>query len=640
MLGAACSPCCTPPTPCYECPEGELPDTVTVTFGDIPYTLPVVVTTLSVSSPCGGGGATASLSGTTADPLGEGYPEAFRGPIEGATVTNGGSGYAAYARVAPTLTVTGQGTGGTFSVTLSETVDECGLSTWSVESASVEGDCLVGYGYDEQLSVTAEEGTTTVVAAQLLYRPTRAQPTVTATAASGEGATLTVTLSAVTIDGVPRFWQVSSVSVSGGTGYEDSEAIAFLIGDCDQEEYAASATLTAGEDGVPTGVTVSSGGLYYRDSAADIVIDQAGQYYLEDQDATGTAYPVTLTLSQSFPSAGSGALFSAAVDIDPASETFGQITSVSVDDDGDGYVVTKLTRSRCAGMVGNQSVVATRIGQSCTYMYQPCATGSANGIYGETVSVTFTVGGDNAASVRLLVAPSNPGEDGSDVLFTTDETILNCGSFSLSLDSSENQSVTVTAGGDLANNGVIENYCPFPISFSALEQTFTIDEDSEPNQNLSCDIIESSGSWAINADAIDEVEGLVGSQQTTLYLAFVCPCVFFGIATHSEAIFYQENPGLPGIVLKVQIATSWFLNYNADQVGKLPSVEDFATAVWQSYAEVEGTTFGYSIPLNPAQRSELDQARLDFVEEAIDMDLDQYWPPTFPDFSLTLTEAD
>lgn len=71
----------------------------------------------------------------------------------------------------------------------------------------------------------------------------RVQPTVTLGGGSGTGATFSVTLSqeqdACKID----YWKVSAISVTGGTGFADGEALTFTVAEGDTEEQAASATV-------------------------------------------------------------------------------------------------------------------------------------------------------------------------------------------------------------------------------------------------------------------------------------------------------------------------------------------------------------------------------------------------------------
>jgi hypothetical protein len=136
------------------------------------------------------------------------------------TVSDGGSGYARYARKAPTLTIAGgSGTGATITPTLSSSGSP---TVWALASATASGGS--GYVDGESLTITAAIGDTTVTKATVTVTA-RSQPSLTATAGgSGSGATLGVAV-AETGD-TPKTWNISAISVSnGGTGYKAGDPV-------------------------------------------------------------------------------------------------------------------------------------------------------------------------------------------------------------------------------------------------------------------------------------------------------------------------------------------------------------------------------------------------------------------------------
>lgn len=218
MLGSTCSPCCGAP-PCSQCTTGELPDTVTVTFdGFTDQTPGPDLISLSFSS-CFGGGASARVTAPGGD------PDTDKGPISAVSLTNAGSGYAKLGRVGPTLTISGgSGTGATFTPTLTSTDDSCGVPTWSISSVAFKDG--TGYADGEELSVTEAVGDTAASVAVARVHTTRTQPTLSASASDGSGATFTVTTASN--GDTPQTWGVSGVSVSGTTSsYADMTKIAF-----------------------------------------------------------------------------------------------------------------------------------------------------------------------------------------------------------------------------------------------------------------------------------------------------------------------------------------------------------------------------------------------------------------------------
>lgn len=426
MLGAPCSPCCN-----CGCPPGEqLPDAIKVSFSGLTKSATKVDGLLSLEfSSCFGGGA----SGTAQAP--HGLPDAG-GPISGVTLTNGGSGYAVRGRVEPTgLYITAPaGSGAEFSISLTESADDCGLPYWEIASVTVtkQGN---GYGNNAELSVSLGQDECETLAASLTLKTQPTEPTITADVTATAGTGLQLSVATKMVASGPDRWGVDTVSVvSSGSGYSDKQPVAFTPGQGQTEETPAvavirerrdepnpvahyygagsgasftpaltkttyngddiwevsSVTVTGGgsgyannqtviffgdtlgqindEDsywtivtdgngavasltritggkfwassGIVVRVEVSSPGSYYDSStiADSVVVNQGGRYYKERSDMPAHVAAVTATISQDAPSNGTVAELSAVVDDDPASATFGKITSVSVDDGGDGYL--------------------------------------------------------------------------------------------------------------------------------------------------------------------------------------------------------------------------------------------------------------------------------------------------------------
>lgn len=220
---------------------------------------PGVAPSLSITS-CFGSGAAGIVTG----PQDGDQPS----PITGVKLTAGGSGYAVLGRVEPEVTVsgtTGTGSGGTFTVTLAESTDKCGLPTWGVSKVELAGGS--GYEVGDGIVFAAGENTVTLTGAVATIVEPRAQPTLEASG-SGTGADLEIAYDGPT--GSPPVWSVASITVNdGGSGYSYDEAVVFGLGAGDVEQTAASAvikTITA----EPTLTATAAGG-----SGAELEI----QYY-------------------------------------------------------------------------------------------------------------------------------------------------------------------------------------------------------------------------------------------------------------------------------------------------------------------------------------------------------------------------
>lgn len=263
-------------------------------------------------------------------------------------------------REEPTLSASvGGGAGASLSVTVASNGGT--PETWRVSKIGVGSG---GTGYLDKAVVTVEPGNgdreqTKAVATA---RTARSIPTITATVVSvtgaGSGGSIVPNLSQTT-DGEGRpVWRVSSITVANaGINYRVADAIQLncILG---LQVSAATAFVASVNpaNGAITGVSLSNQGEFYRDTGAiDIVtVSTAGAYYHEvpytvtvndggrffKEDATKSPYVsgVTVTISQTSPSAGSSASISPVIDTTPGSGTFGQVTSFKIDNGGSNYL--------------------------------------------------------------------------------------------------------------------------------------------------------------------------------------------------------------------------------------------------------------------------------------------------------------
>jgi len=381
---------------------------------------------------CFGSGAAAYVS----DP-GLTY-EDLPGPIEKIALTSGGSGYAKYGRVQPTVTASApSGSGGSLSVSLSDGKDSCGLDYWTVSGVTVtkagtgytngakvsfsagagitEAGALAtivvgrsaptltatptgsgsgaalsinttprgttpetwkidsiavtngGTGYVDNKSVTiTPTGTsTTVTSASAVIRTTRLEPTLEAKVYSdtGSGAELVPVLSSFANTDGRTVWGVSSFTTTkAGEGYKAnnddyilvtvsdgqqvSQSYGFVTGVDSEGAITATKATVAGkffkDGGVIDIVTLSNSGAYYQDDGIQsVTLTSGGIYYGQDASLSPYVADVEVGFAASCP--GSGASVAAVIDTSTKSLTFGQITGVTIESPGNGYVGTIAT---------------------------------------------------------------------------------------------------------------------------------------------------------------------------------------------------------------------------------------------------------------------------------------------------------
>lgn len=228
------SSCC-----CFGCkkcrPRAYLPDTVTVTFSDLPVWIDANPWRTIWLDGCIGTGATGWIARPQpCDPC---------GPVTAVQVDSGGGGYARYGRVAPEITILLPNDNYSGEVTITFTQNDwepypedkpqCKLlPLWTVTAATVNEP---GSNYQDKSYITLEPvpGTRTHVyePAALQIRTTRGtkKPNVTATIGPpGSGAVLEVTLASIPAETAGLEWEVTAVSVTnGGTGYAMDQAVTF-----------------------------------------------------------------------------------------------------------------------------------------------------------------------------------------------------------------------------------------------------------------------------------------------------------------------------------------------------------------------------------------------------------------------------
>lgn len=224
-----CSACCSQ-NPCNLCTDGQLPDTITVSLQGFQDKVPgTYLCGVSVES-CFGSGAAGLVTGPGGDPDDE---DAY-GPIEGVTVTNGGSGYAILGREEPEVLATAfenaPGSGAELSVVLDEVTGNCGIPHWEVDAITVtsSGD---GYSDGQDIHIYTINGGTEETQATAIINAVREEPVVHLVVDTTTGADAVLVPVFEQIPGVePKLWRLDSVTVSsGGTGYADFEAVSVSV---------------------------------------------------------------------------------------------------------------------------------------------------------------------------------------------------------------------------------------------------------------------------------------------------------------------------------------------------------------------------------------------------------------------------
>jgi len=366
-----------------------------------------------------GGGSGAGLEGTTTLLSNKGNCDLPTWGVESVSVTKGGCNYLVgdaisfgtdnsfdfsggshdetYGSGEVTKTTTAEPTlevpmagGLTFTFTTKSNGDT--PQTWGIENVSLSGD-PAGWTDEQGIGVTTTGACdSTLRNADLRIRTRREEPTVSAAVNSeGGGASLGVSLTKFAGADKRDQWKVTAVTGGGGAGYASGDGITFTVeSDRTTEVKSASASVSAvDEDGAITKTTVSSPGAYWRDTGdadevevrdggsyaivgivEEIEVTLAGNYYRDNTSAEPIVPPVTVTLSQSSPSNGTGAEFGVVVNTDPQDGAFGSVTKFTIKNGGSGYLAATTLTSDCMSVeyLGPTTPATfTRNGRSCSY---------------------------------------------------------------------------------------------------------------------------------------------------------------------------------------------------------------------------------------------------------------------------------
>jgi hypothetical protein len=389
---------------------------------------------------------------------------------EGDTEVQASTAVANTTRTQPTLSASiGGGSGASFTVTTSANPGT--PATWGVASVAVTNG---GTGYSDGAAVTfSGSGDLVVVAESQAYILTgRSQPTLSASVtSSGTGASITPTMTQYTgYDGRP-YWSATGLTIaSGGTGYAENDTVEVTVSDGQASPYSYFSAYVATVDGngailtlvidyggeywkdtgVIQSVEVWDGGSYYDDDGVPtgVTVTSGGQYYREDASEPPFVANVTVTVaSQSPPSDGTGATFTATVEDDPESPDFGMITSLTIDDGGDDYLAWQWKNTKCCGDYYNGlSVVLQRSG--CLYSHSLCGVGNIRGGVGR---ITLEYFGPSVAPVIRLLSEAGTTEVSvaCNAVLVAGSNVADCGDWSgVSFSASGGITATVEAGGE------------------------------------------------------------------------------------------------------------------------------------------------------------------------------------------------
>lgn len=449
--------------------------------------------------------------------------KAGTGAIEGSGVTiDIGSGDTAevsaaatlhIVRTIPTLTATPTtGSGADLTVTMRVKNDYYGApiapAVWEIDEITFSAP---GSGYeDESFATIGFDGDTTEVSpGDVLIRTVRTQPTISATFTGGSGAVFSLSLSYTSA----RFWVVTGVTVTnGGTGYTDGDLATIVLGTNDHlssvTNDAALIAVVAG--GVITGVNVNYGGGYYKgvgaiesvvaayagggipgypnsfvrgeyyksDGAiASISIENGGAYYHSSAEAEPYVAAVTVSISQTSPSNGTGAVIAAVVEDNTSSADFGKIKTLSVSAGGSGYLAWEWVKTCCDDKWNGVPIVLKRYlnnsGDPCEYIHRMCGGYSNVGSRGK-ISLQYH-GPSSSATITMLSEIKPDGGPGAatecNVTIQSDSLITDCGDWSGITFSGTDPNgttplaavvtATVEVGGEYDSHFLYDADCPY-----------------------------------------------------------------------------------------------------------------------------------------------------------------------------------
>jgi hypothetical protein len=374
------------------------------------------------------------------------------------------------ARTQPTLTASVDGGSGAV-LAVSTSANYGTPETWGVSGVSVTSG---GTGYMDGAAVTFSGGADLVAveSAQAVVRTGREEPIVgVGITGTGSGAdfstTITETLDYSTSPARPA-WTVSGVTITdGGSGYSVYDMLtASTNGQQSQYSWFYVYVSEVDEDGAITAVEIYGGGLFYKSTGVidsveisyggsyyggvitAVDVTAPGQYYSEDAEATPYVAEVTVAVaSQSPPSDGTGATFTATVEDDPESPDFGKVTALTIDDGGDYYLAWQWRNTKCCGDYYNGlSVVLQRSG--CLYSHNMCGVGNIRGGVGR---ITLEYFGPSVAPVIRLLSEAFVTEVSvaCNAVLEAGSNVADCGDWSgVSFSGSGGITATVETGGE------------------------------------------------------------------------------------------------------------------------------------------------------------------------------------------------
>lgn len=412
------------------CTCGALPYTTTVQFSDLVNQTHSGHCAISFSSSFGGGAVAVMMEPGGCD---DNQPEcgpSDRGPITGILVTDGGSCYARYLRVEPTLTLSAApGTGAYFTPTLTASGDPACRDYWAISAVTVSG----GTGYSDGSAVTIQPdaGVATLSSASLTLRTSHTAPSLAATVAGGTGATLSVNVAAI-----GTTWEIDSIDVvAGGSGYTNGAAVVISLSAGDVATTPAVATITTGSSySLPDDIQITSeiasgtGATFSYSFTEGTWGDGHPYWYLSGVTVTsgGSGYTVGdgfNVASPTCPSLASDAYFTVA-----AVDGGGAITAVAIDELFPG----SFRKTTSAGAIASVTVTAAGVYFHDTGVPYSVVVGSGGQYYAEdrdsppcvadiAVDASACGGTDAVLTAVVGVDPDDPSTFGKITGVTIDD---------------------------------------------------------------------------------------------------------------------------------------------------------------------------------------------------------------------------
>jgi hypothetical protein len=371
-------------------------------------------------------------------------------------------------RIEPTATIevaSQEGTGAELEVVFSSLAGS--PPSWKIDSVTVvDGGDLYVTGDTPTLTLGAD--TLELSPASFFVKAAHVEPTVSAVvnSSTGSGAAVSVTLTPFVAADVSDVWAVDAITVDApGTGYQEWDGInvevvdgiarldcAAYVDAVDANGAIQSVAIGPGQGGEYlkggpiTEVVVDPHGQYYGNSgvADSVEIDNGGVYYREDESLPPYVAEVSVAITQTLPSAGSGAEISATVNEDKESPDFGKIESLSIDNGGGNYLAWEWQANDCCGVYLNRKpIVLSRDG--CVYSHTECGgyySPGYNSPLQHTVIVEY-----KGATVPPTAKLMNGACAAASVAFTTETLITKCSEFAFSAASENGQTISVEPGG-------------------------------------------------------------------------------------------------------------------------------------------------------------------------------------------------